>query len=120
MVEGRLESIELDSSAAGVNLTTAFPFLKGKLLQLRDLEQGLDQINRLPSNRATMQLVPADEVGGTKVMIFNERGRPIGIRAGTDTMQLPAVDRPATTRSVSATCASGPIAGWQQPRSRAN
>jgi len=84
VVEGRLDSIELDSSAAGVNLTTAFPFTEGKLLQLRDLEQGLDQINRLPSNNATMQLVPADEVGGSKVMIFNERGRPVGIRGGVD------------------------------------
>jgi len=34
----------------------AFPFLKGKEFNLRDFEQGLDQLNRLQSNNATLDI----------------------------------------------------------------
>ena len=39
----------------------AFPFLKGKVFNLRDYEQGLDQLNRLQSNNATMDIRAVDE-----------------------------------------------------------
>lgn len=49
------------------NLQTffAFPFLKGKEFNLRDYEQGLDQINRLQSNSATMDIRASDSVDKT-------------------------------------------------------
>ena len=39
----------------------AFPFLKGKVFNLRDYEQGLDQLNRLQSNNATMDIKANNE-----------------------------------------------------------
>ncbi len=50
----------------------AFPELKGKPVNVRDLEQGLEQLNRLPSNHVIMTLLPSDAIpGGTVVVIKN-------------------------------------------------
>ena len=53
---------------------TAFPGLEGEVLNLRDLEQGVDQMNRLPSNKAKTELVPGDEPGTSNVVVVNEPG----------------------------------------------
>jgi hemolysin activation/secretion protein len=56
IVEGKVSKIE------GINkrgLWTAFPFIVGKILNIRDVEQGLDQMNRLPSNQAIMDMPTA-------------------------------------------------------------
>ncbi|MDR3124368.1 MAG: hypothetical protein LBU10_00585 [Endomicrobium sp.] len=37
----------------------AFPFLKGRRININDFEQGLDQMNKLESNNITMQMRPA-------------------------------------------------------------
>lgn len=70
IVEGRIQSIVVqpqDSASAG----TAFPRLKGEVLNLRDIEQGLDQINRLASNAAKAEIEPGDEPGVSRVVVRN-------------------------------------------------
>lgn len=55
VLEGRLESIEsVEGSLSSRQLYLAFPTRDGHLLNLRDLEQGLEQLNRLQQNRAEM------------------------------------------------------------------
>jgi hemolysin activation/secretion protein len=74
VIEGTVEDIILNENTwrDKAQVAMAFPFLKGKILNLRDIEQGLDQLNRLASSTATMQLVPGDKPGGTKVVITNK------------------------------------------------
>lgn len=48
---------------------SAFPTKPGEVLQLRDFEQGLDQINRLQSAKASMKLAPGEEAGGSIVNV---------------------------------------------------
>ncbi|MDR2572813.1 MAG: ShlB/FhaC/HecB family hemolysin secretion/activation protein [Desulfovibrio sp.] len=77
VVEGRIESIEPDAEST-MNVRqfmTIFPFMKGSALNLRDIEQGLDQLNRLPSNRATMRIEPGARPGASKVLISNIQER---------------------------------------------
>ncbi len=77
IVEGRVEGLILkDGDKRSVNLTTAFPFVPGKPLNLRDIEQGLDQINRLASNSATMEVSPGSEPGASLVTITNTPSCP--------------------------------------------
>lgn len=73
VVEGFVEGLILnDGSGLQQNqLRTAFPGLAGYPLNLRDLEQGLDQMNRLPSNDARMRLEPGAAPGGSVVHIEN-------------------------------------------------
>lgn len=77
VVEGVVEKLMLDGEKtnSSVFLPSAFPFLEGKPLNLRDIEQGLDQVNRLTSNNATMEIKPGEKAGGTIVLIHNQPSR---------------------------------------------
>ncbi|NFV79467.1 ShlB/FhaC/HecB family hemolysin secretion/activation protein [Magnetospirillum aberrantis] len=74
VVEGKVEDIPPDSSesAHSLEMLFAFPGVIDRPLNLRDIEQGLDQINRLRSNNATMSLEPGSTQGGTRVVVKNE------------------------------------------------
>ena len=87
ILEGKVERLILDDGDENsVNLTTAFPFVEGKPLNLRDIEQGLDQINRLASNDARMQISPGDEPGSSIVTITNTPTLPLSISGTMDNM----------------------------------
>ncbi len=74
VIEGFLEDIVLGDNSLRNRLAiaTAFPGFKSKILNLRDIEQGLDQINRLSSNNATMKLYPGEMQGGSKLVVKNQ------------------------------------------------
>jgi len=74
ILEGKLDSIQLnhDKSSERRQLATAFPDMREQIIHIRDIEQGLDQINRLVSNRATMSIEPVkDRPGYSKIIIQN-------------------------------------------------
>lgn len=60
-------------------LFTAFPFLSGEVFNLKDFEQGLDQINRLQSSHATMDVRPADADGQSDIIIINKTTSPTDV-----------------------------------------
>jgi hemolysin activation/secretion protein len=86
VVEGRVEKILLQDgrSNRSVSLLTAFPGITGDFLDLRDLEQGLDQINRLASNNATLDIQPGEGLGSSTVVIRNQPRRFWSAGASTD------------------------------------
>jgi len=86
IVEGYIEGFELhdDKSRKQWRLKTAFPLLLDRPLNLRDIEQGLDQINRLKSNNASMKLEPGSAQGATMVKIENQSSKPWHITTGFD------------------------------------
>ena len=74
VLEGILEGIELNNNTPADNrqLSTAFPDTIEQIIHIRDIEQGLDQINRLASNRATMNIEPVmGKPGYSKIFINN-------------------------------------------------
>jgi len=78
VVEGKLEKINLEDNKdkKSVNLNFAFPRMAGRILNLRDIEQGLDQINRLSSNSATIAIHPGEEPGGSILIVTNKSREP--------------------------------------------
>jgi hemolysin activation/secretion protein len=62
----------------------AFPAGAGDLLNLRDLEQGLEQMKRVPSQDVDMQIVPGDMPGESDVVIGIQRGKPWKLFANLD------------------------------------
>lgn len=60
-----------DGNKNSVSTVTIFPNAIGKALNLRDFEQGIDQINRLASNNAQMDIVPGATPGESVVVIKN-------------------------------------------------
>lgn len=68
VIPGRVREIKLDLSdeentrAGRIQYAkNIFPIKKGDILNLRDLEQGLENLKRLPTAEADIQIVPADE-----------------------------------------------------------
>lgn len=81
VVEGYIEAIRLEGGPQRL-LATAFPGLIGKPLNLREIEQGLDQLNRLRSANATIQFVPGSELGASEVVIRYRKAEPVSINLG--------------------------------------
>ena len=85
VIEGVIEKIMInDGDAKSVSVGNVFPGREGSLLNLRDLEQGIDQINRLPSNNAKLDIQPGDKTGGSVVVINNKPGSPFRVSLNTD------------------------------------
>ncbi|WP_310886511.1 ShlB/FhaC/HecB family hemolysin secretion/activation protein [Pseudomonas cichorii] len=78
VVEGKLESLkgDIDSALTARELAMTFPGSEGEQLNLREIEQMVDQLNRLPSNQAKMELTPGKEVGGSDVLVKNTPQKP--------------------------------------------
>lgn len=72
VVEGTLEAL---ASAEGAleqrQLRWAFPVEIKQLLNLRDLEQGLEHLNRLQQNQAEMDIEPGAQPGESRVLVRN-------------------------------------------------
>lgn len=86
VIEGKVEAITSDQYTQRI-LDRAFvakTTRKDNILNLRDIEQGLDQINRLQSHQAKMELVPGKEVGGSVVALSSEAGKPVSYRLNID------------------------------------
>lgn len=77
IIEGTVEDITLtpQSTMQQGQLLSIFPWVRGGPLNLRDIEQGLDQLNRLPSNAATMSIEPGEAPGASRVVINNVQSR---------------------------------------------
>lgn len=62
ILEGRLEKIRMDG-APERELKMTFPGLEGNILNLRDIEQGMEQINRARTTPVQIEILPADKQG---------------------------------------------------------
>ncbi|KPG70926.1 ShlB/FhaC/HecB family hemolysin secretion/activation protein [Pseudomonas libanensis] len=78
VVEGKLEALRSaeGSTVTDRELAMAFPGKVGEALNLREIEQLVDQLNRLPSKQAQMELTPGKQVGGSDVVVKNTAQKP--------------------------------------------
>jgi len=83
VVEGSLTGISIQP-ANSASVATAFPAVTGKPLNLRDIEQGLDQVNRLRSNSATIDIAPGTGPGASQVVIHNQFDKRWLVSVGVD------------------------------------
>nr|WP_230479589.1 ShlB/FhaC/HecB family hemolysin secretion/activation protein [Izhakiella capsodis] len=59
----------MPDSGNWLTLYSAFPPYAGNLLDLRDIEQGLENLQRLPSVQAEMEIVPGDTPGESDIQL---------------------------------------------------
>lgn len=78
VIEGRVSEVVVreNGNPAPSRATTAFPGMVDRPVELRRLEQGLAQINRLPSSDATSQLSPGAEAGDSIIDVNVNQARP--------------------------------------------
>lgn len=76
VLEGVVGKIMLeDGEHDSIRLGTVFP-RTGQIMNLRDFEQGIEQVNKLSSNNAVMDVLPGETAGASTVIIRNQPRTP--------------------------------------------
>lgn len=60
------------------------PFHENKILNLRDVEQGLENLRRLPSVQADIQIMPSEEEGKSDLLVNWQQDKPVRFSIGID------------------------------------
>ncbi len=76
LVPGVIHAIRFSDPAIHGSWKSAFPARPGELVNLRDLEQGLEQMKRVASQDVDMQIVPGAQPGESDVVIDVKRDKP--------------------------------------------
>jgi hemolysin activation/secretion protein len=79
-IEGKASSI----TPREAYVSSAFAGQKDNYLNIRDIENAIENINRLPSNHATMKLNPSEKVGYTDIIVENAPTKRFGGSIGVD------------------------------------
>lgn len=69
LVPGTVRRIRFAEGSPVLNWRTAFPLREGDLLNLHAIEQGLEQLKRVPSQDVSMDIAPGGKVGESDVVL---------------------------------------------------
>ncbi|WP_426576200.1 ShlB/FhaC/HecB family hemolysin secretion/activation protein [Xenorhabdus stockiae] len=84
VIEGNIEAIEIDGKSSRM-AKMLFPGMVGNPLNLRDIEQGLEQLNRLSTSLFTIDIQPGIKPGYSIVYIRQKAGYfPGKVRLGIE------------------------------------
>ena len=85
VIEGKVGQVLIEENGKPrKRFNTVVPFKSDALFCIRDYEQAIDMIQRLPSLNAQMDIVPLEEEGKSDVVIKVEKKKPIKFSAGYD------------------------------------
>ncbi len=85
VIPGRVRAIRFaDGSNPRASLAGAFPIRAGDLLNLRDIEQGLENLKRAPTVEADIQILPADTPGESDLAIAWKQAFPLRVTLSAD------------------------------------
>jgi hemolysin activation/secretion protein len=101
LVPGIIRNIHFTNPDTRANWYTAFPNRPGNILNLRDLEQGLEQIKRVPSQDADMQISPGENPGESDVNITMKSSNPFRMTFSLDDSGTKATGKIQASTSLS-------------------
>lgn len=85
VIVGRISGVRLsEGSGRHIILETTMPISKGDILNIRDIEQGLENLKRVPTVETDIQLAPGGEEGESEVVIAWKQGRPFRLTLSAD------------------------------------
>lgn len=76
LIPGVIRAIRIVGEAPERSWLSAFPARPGDLLNLRDIEQGIEQMKRVPSQDVSIDITPAETPGESDVVLTVKQGRP--------------------------------------------
>ncbi len=110
VLEGVVGKINLeDGGHDSIALGGVFPSA-GDLLNLRDLEQGIDQVNKLSSNNAQLDIRPGAKPGTSDVVIRNTPGNPLHASVSADNQGSESTGK----NQLGVTVSSDRLLGWNE------
>ncbi|MEW5287595.1 ShlB/FhaC/HecB family hemolysin secretion/activation protein [Erwinia papayae] len=83
ILEGKVESIRLEGKQP-LMLRTVFPGVEGHILNLRDIEQGMEQINRVRNTPVQIEIQPAAQAGYSVINLSGKAEFPLAVTLGFD------------------------------------
>ncbi|WP_126220737.1 ShlB/FhaC/HecB family hemolysin secretion/activation protein [Burkholderia vietnamiensis] len=84
LIPGMIRHVHFADEKLRGTWKTAFPTRDGEVLNLRDLEQGLEQMKRVSSQDVSMQIVPGALPGESDVVLDVKRSKPWTVVASID------------------------------------
>ena len=87
IVAGKVNNISLDTvdkSTESVNLKTVMPLRKGDLLNVRAIEQALENLQRLTSVQASFDISPAQNPGESNISVKWQQTKPWRVLLSAD------------------------------------
>ncbi|WP_301101168.1 ShlB/FhaC/HecB family hemolysin secretion/activation protein [Propionivibrio sp.] len=93
--------IEGEGEAPERNWRSAFPVRPGDLLNLRDIEQGLEQMKRTSSQDVSIDIVPEGAPGESDIVLTVQRGKPWRLGLTLDDAGAKATGRLQTSLTAS-------------------
>ncbi|MEN4669611.1 ShlB/FhaC/HecB family hemolysin secretion/activation protein [Pantoea agglomerans] len=82
---GRISRIRFDEPVSWRGrLWNAIPASSGEILNLRDIEQGLENFKRVPSASADIKIVPGEQEATSDLQVNWREGRPVRLSLGLD------------------------------------
>ena len=72
---GRIHAVRFAEDSDTLYTYNLFPFREGDVLNVRDIEQGIEQAKRLPSQDISVQLLPSDQPQRTDVVLTHGKTR---------------------------------------------
>lgn len=84
LVPGVIREIRFSDPTLYGTWRNAFPTGAGRVLNLRDLEQGLEQMKRVPSQDVEMQILPTELPGESDIVLNVRRGKAWKISTNLD------------------------------------
>lgn len=76
VLEGRIETITINDREERA-LRMVIPARKGDILNLRDLEQGMEQLNRLATQQVKIDILPGEQPGFSQVKLTRQSRIPL-------------------------------------------
>lgn len=76
LLAGTVGAVRLAPGSATVDWRSALPIRPGDVLNLRAIEQGLEQLKRVPSQDAKIDIAPGTRPGTSDLVLTVTRGRP--------------------------------------------
>ena len=111
VVEGRIERLVVDGDPQNrINLAWAVPAQAGDMLNIRDLEQAVDQINSVSANKVKLDILPGSGPGKSIVLFRNVAASPVGLEFASDNMGVTATGK----NGLSATLTLGGLLGLNE------
>lgn len=79
ILEGNIEKIAFKKPVLyeKEKITFSFPCKEGDVVNIKDLDQGIDNLNSVSSNNAKFNLIPGENLGGTIIEIENKKSKRV-------------------------------------------
>ncbi len=88
VVPGKLQALRFEPAAdgkkPGVRLGTAVPAKPGDIVNLRDIEQGLENLKRVPTAEADIQIAPGTQPDSSDLVVRYQSDFPVRVSLSVD------------------------------------